>query len=894
MKKLLLLTGLFLAASSAAFADNFNSISIQGQLSTTDPITNVQVRILSAGQIVGTASDIDLLPDANGIFSTQTYITNPWVFQTGSDYTMQLSTGSSPITVISTFSITAVPFALTVRGDAQTGDQNIFGAYGNVGIGTSSPSHRLEISGVSGSTIVAISAGAAPVITMDADGGITASKYYGDGSALIGISTGGDNLGDHTAEKDLNLADHQILNVSSLSVTGGITAASYQVSGATILSRGTQARDLLLGKEAGSNLVPGSSGYNTYLGDYAGQNAFGGGSVFVGYEAGSNANGDTSVMIGHWAGQNNSGNDNIFIGSSAGRNAISGDSNIIIGIDQQLSSANPNHTLNIGGAIFGNLLASNIGIGASNPQSRLVVTGDSGTSGDVVVIATGTSNMIRMTGAGEIYAGKYYGDGSGLSNVASDNLGDHVAREDLDMNNHAIINAHGISLTSALDAKFRINGVSVLGILEGYAGLSVGSNAGANNTSNAHYNSFIGHQSGYRNTTGRYNSFVGAMSGYSNVSGENNSVLGTMAGYLNTAGSANTILGTNAGYGTSGNSFSSSTLIGYNSGRNITTGSNNVLLGFQAGDSLTDGSNNIIIGYDQDPASASSNNSINIGGVIFGDLEAKTVGISTRVPEAALDIVSTGTASNIYAQIWRDGSGNIVSSMTSQGTLFPQQAGDNLGNHTATKALDMANNSIINVSTLTVSGNAFSVGGSTLVVDNGIVNIPNANITSASISTITGDTTVNGRIVASNALTVNATSAPAGIAGKGVLYYDNTLNVFMVKENNGAPKPIVDPPGNWTCATRIGTSACTSISGSESIQMAATATCAGNEKMFSYVWSFMPYNQYAGCATISAVDNSIPSLNGASMSGQSITIRATHSAVTSRYQMLTIYANCCQ
>jgi len=51
------------------------------------------------------------------------------------------------------------------------------------------------------------------------------------------------------------------------------------------------------------------------------------------------------------------------------------------------------------------------------------------------------------------------------------------------------------------------------------------------------------------------------------------------------------------------------------------------------------------------------------------------VGISTGVPYAALDVVSTGTASNIYAQIWRNGGGVVVASMTSEGKLFADGSG---------------------------------------------------------------------------------------------------------------------------------------------------------------------------------------------------------------------------
>ncbi|MDD2805807.1 MAG: hypothetical protein PHV33_09640 [Elusimicrobiales bacterium] len=50
-------------------------------------------------------------------------------------------------------------------------------------------------------------------------------------------------------------------------------------------------------------------------------------------------------------------------------------------------------------------------------------------------------------------------------------------------------------------------------------------------------------------------------------------------------------------------------------------------------------------------------------------VSAGTVGIGTGTPYAVLDIVSTGTLSDVYAQIWRDGNGDIISSMSATGVL---------------------------------------------------------------------------------------------------------------------------------------------------------------------------------------------------------------------------------
>lgn len=59
--------------------------------------------------------------------------------------------------------------------------------------------------------------------------------------------------------------------------------------------------------------------------------------------------------------------------------------------------------------------------------------------------------------------------------------------------------------------------------------------------------------------------------------------------------------------------------------------------------------------------------------VVKGDSGA--VGIGQTTPMAALDVKSTGTAANVYSQVWRDGSGVAVASMTSEGALYASVAG---------------------------------------------------------------------------------------------------------------------------------------------------------------------------------------------------------------------------
>jgi len=85
-----------------------------------------------------------------------------------------------------------------------------------------------------------------------------AGKYYGDGSALSGIS--GDNLGNHTAMQALNMADMQIQNVSSITVTGkGTSGYSLSLSSGINMPAGTVTAGLFSGNGASLNGLNASS-----------------------------------------------------------------------------------------------------------------------------------------------------------------------------------------------------------------------------------------------------------------------------------------------------------------------------------------------------------------------------------------------------------------------------------------------------------------------------------------------------------------------------------------------------------------------------------------------------------------------------------------------------------
>jgi hypothetical protein len=160
--------------------------------------------------------------------------------------------------------------------------------------------------------------------------------------------------------------------------------------------------------------------------------------------------------------------------------------------------------------------------------------------------------------------------------------------------------------------------------------------------------------------TGSDNSFVGYNAGGVNTMGSGNSFLGSNAGAFNQTGSFNTVFGSEAGgYGSgAAHSFFSSTIMGYQAGTSLTTGSGNIFVGYQAGYNVATGTGNIVIGYAQDTSGPTFNNQLNIGGLIYGDMFAHTVGIGVMNPTAKLQVNgdlglgSAGADNNQPIVIW--------------------------------------------------------------------------------------------------------------------------------------------------------------------------------------------------------------------------------------------------
>lgn len=134
-----------------------------------------------------------------------------------------------------------------------------------------------------------------------------------------------------------------------------------------------------LGYSSGESNDSGSD--NNFFGKFTGRlNQNGNYNNFFGSNSGSsNLTGSYNIFVGRGAGSaNESGSNNIYFGTNAGSDNVSGTNNVVIGNSQQAPITSGDNQLAIGigntSWIIGNS-SYNIGIGTTNPTSKLTVNG---------------------------------------------------------------------------------------------------------------------------------------------------------------------------------------------------------------------------------------------------------------------------------------------------------------------------------------------------------------------------------------------------------------------------------------------------------------------------------------------------------------------------------------
>ncbi|MBG8555406.1 galactose-binding domain-containing protein [Hymenobacter guriensis] len=283
--------------------------------------------------------------------------------------------------------------------------------------------------------------------------------------------------------------------------------------------------------------------------------------------------------------------------------------------------------------------SGNVGIGTSEPTATLHV-GGSGSSVRLEGLGDGASTrLVTVDASGNLVAAANLPAGT-----VGDTLGNHIATRGLTgTNGEDIGTVVGLGIRPDGGLNLAQNGVGhnlLLGYQAGRILLAdetastgienqfIGYQAGQLTTVGSR-NLFSGYQAGYANTTGTGNQFIGFQSGYSNTDGAGNLFSGYHSGYSNTLGNANHFVGTRSGYFNTTGSFNQ--FEGFNSGVSNTEGNNNVFSGFGSGLGNTLGSNNVFSGYLAGSANEEGTNNTAIGANSGPDISHKNIENATAL-----------------------------------------------------------------------------------------------------------------------------------------------------------------------------------------------------------------------------------------------------------------------
>ncbi len=292
-----------------------------------------------------------------------------------------------------------------------------------------------------------------------------------------------------------------------------------------------------------------------------------------------------------------------------------------------------NLTLGVGGVEKVRInSAGNVGIGASNPQQRLVIGAP---AGGTVLNATNLSDQdlqVNVSAPGASDKHTYFGP-SVATNLTLGVGGAEKMR---------ITNAGYVGIGTTTPA----HPLDVNGIINSSVGFGFGSNLFAFG-SVSNFNAYFGFGAGNSTMTGGYNTASGNGTLFFNTTGSYNNASGTYALGLNTTGSQNTASGAETLYfNTTG---SNNTASGYYALFFNATGNYLTCIGYYCGASVDGLSNATAIGAS---AQVSESNALVLGSIngVNGATSNVNVGIGTTAPTTTLHVVSSSTYQPVLIQ----------------------------------------------------------------------------------------------------------------------------------------------------------------------------------------------------------------------------------------------------
>jgi len=552
-----------------------------------------------------------------------------------------------------------------------------------LGIGTSSPAYKLDVSGGIRSTLDAsisgltVGRGAGAVSTNTAVGySALAANTSGSLNTAVGYQAGASN----TTSAGLSLLGYQ----AGTAATGGnITAVGYQallsntsglyntaIGQLALNSNTTASNNTAVGYQAGYSNTTGSV---TALGQKAlYSNTTGADHVAVGIQSlYANTTGANNTAVGHVAlTANTTGGANTALGNYALYSNTTASNNTAVGYQSLYANTAGIGMVAVGAyALNGNTTGlSNVAVGGNNGITAAALqTNTTGSYNTAIGISALASNTTASNNTAVGYQAAYYNT-TGAQNVA---IGTQALSSNTTGNNNVAIGHQALISNTT-------NGGNVA------AGFwSLYNNTAANNTAYGYYSmlsnttgtgnvAFGGNVSGgalRSNTTGSYNTAIGADALQSNTTASSNTAIGYQAGYSNATGAYGTYVGYIAGYNTVGaGGVSLNTFIGYGSGNLITSGTKNSILGAyngnQGGLDIRTANNYIVLSDgDGNPRGIFDGSGNFLVGTTFAGTD-KVRFASTGATSNQLGLVSTDDASgNGYIQ-FRNSATTSIGSIT--------------------------------------------------------------------------------------------------------------------------------------------------------------------------------------------------------------------------------------